>query len=132
MPQTETQNFLDLTKQNQTQTLTTIDHDKPLEDAVKLMLTKDYSQLPVQKKKKIIGVITHQSIAKTLTNLKENKTKKLTAKDFMEPIPKLFTPQDPLPDLIDAISKRNYILIQNNRETRIITAYDALQVFKQT
>ena len=134
MQQTETQIFMELIRQNQMQHLATIDHDRPLEEAVNFMLSKDYSQLPVQKKKKIIGVITHQSVAKTLTNFKENKPKtgKLTVKDFMEPIPKFFTPQDPLFDLLDALSQKNYILIQNNRETRIITAYDALQIFKQT
>jgi predicted transcriptional regulator len=110
--------------------LVTVNHNEIVENAIGLMLKKDYSQLPVMKGDKAVGVISYESLAKTMFNFTESKSKpptKFRAKSFMERISKIFSVEDDVMDLMSVLAEKSYVLIcKRSKVTDIITCYDAL------
>jgi predicted transcriptional regulator len=110
--------------------LVTVNHNEIVETAIGLMLKKDYSQLPVMKGDKAVGVISYESLAKTMFNFTESKSKpptKFRAKSFMERISKIFSVEDDVMDLMSVLAEKSYVLIcKRSKVTDIITCYDAL------
>jgi predicted transcriptional regulator len=126
--------FLDLLKEKGKAKLVTVNHNEIVENAIKLMLKEDYSQLPVVKGDKAVGVMSYESLAKTVFNFTESKSKppaKFRTKAFMEKISKIFSVEDDVMDLTSALAEKSYVLIcRRSKVTDIITSYDALWFFK--
>jgi predicted transcriptional regulator len=122
--------ILDLLKERGKAKLETVNHNEIVENAIGLMLKKDYSQLPVMKGDKAVGVISYESLAKTVFNFTESKSKpptKFRAKSFMERISKIFSVEDDVMDLMSMLAEKSYVLIcKRSKVTDIITCYDAL------
>ena len=68
------QSFLELIREGKPE-LVTIDCNDSVDQAIELMLKKEYSQLPVMKGDKMIGVISYESLAKNVYNYSEAKSK---------------------------------------------------------
>ena len=65
--------ILDLLEERGKAKLVTVNHNEIVENAIGIMLKKDYSQLPVIKGDKAVGVISYESLAKTVFNFTESK-----------------------------------------------------------
>jgi predicted transcriptional regulator len=125
---------LDLLENKGKDKLITVNHNESVENAIRLMLKENYSQLPVMKGDKVVGVISYQSLAKTMFNFTESKSKppvKVRAKDCMEKVSKIFSVEDDFIDLISTLADKSYVLVCNrSKVTDIVTSYDALWFFK--
>ena len=130
----EIETILDLLKARGKAKLVTVDHNEIVENAIGLMLKKDYSQLPIMKGDKAVGVISYESLAKTVFNFTESKSKpptKFRAKSFMERISKIFSVEDDVMDLMSVLAEKSYVLIcKRSKVTDIITSYDALWLLR--
>ena len=126
--------FLDFLKQEGKPDLETADHDEVIEKAFKKMMNKKYSQLPVVKKDKVIGVVSYESVGNTIFSLIENKrssVSKFKTEDFMERISAVFDKEDDILNLLDRLAEKSYVLVKNGSKiTDIITSYDALKFFR--
>ena len=126
--------FLDLLHKNGKSKLATIDCNDSIEKAVKLMLKEEYSQLPVMKGDKTIGVISYETLAKTIFSFAESKSKppaKVRVKDCMEKTSKIFNIDDDLISLLNTLANKSYVLItKRSKVIDIITSYDALDFFR--
>jgi predicted transcriptional regulator len=98
------------------------------------MLKEEYSQLPVMKGEKVVGVISYESLARAVFNFTESKSKptaKVRTKDCMEKISKLLSVEDDVTNLLIALAEKSFVLIRKRRKvTDIITRYDALWFFR--
>jgi predicted transcriptional regulator len=125
---------LDLLEKKGNDKLITVNHNESVENAIRLMLKENYSQLPVMKGDKVVGVISYQSLAKTMFNFTESKSKppvKVRAKDCMEKVSKIFSVEDDFIDLISTLADKSYVLVCNrSKVTDIVTSYDALWFFR--
>lgn len=129
----ETKNFLDLLKEQGKAKLVTVNNDDSIEKAVKLMLDNEYSQLPIVKKGRVIGVISYESISNILFRHLENKPNphsKFRAEDLMEKVPHIFTTEEDFLDLLETLANKSYVLVKNGKVLSIITSYDALRFFR--
>jgi predicted transcriptional regulator len=130
----EMRTFLDLLEDKGKAKLATVNHNESVENAIRLMLKKEYSQLPVMKGDKAVGVISYESLAKTIYNFAESKSKppaKVRVKDCIEKVSKVFSAEDDVIDLINALAEKSYVLIsKRSKVTDIITSYDALWFFR--
>lgn len=124
--------FLDLLEEKAK--LVTVNHNEIVETAIGLMLKEEYSQLPVMKRDKVVGVISYESLAKTVFNFAESKSKqsaKFRVKAFMEKISKIFSVENDVIDLMSALAEKSYVLVcKRGKVTDIITSYDALWFFR--
>ena len=130
----ETRTFLDLLKAKGKPKLLTINYDDSVGKAIRLMMENQYSQLPVIKKEKVVGVVSYESVANTLFSFLGSKMKppsKFRVEDLMEKAP-MFSSEDDLLNLLDTLANRSFVLVRNGeRVTDIITSYDALQYFRE-
>ena len=130
----EIRTFLDFLKKEGKAKLVTIKHDEIIEKAFRVMMENKYSQLPVIKKDRIIGVVSYESVGNTIFSLIENKRtagSKFKTEDFMERISGVFDREDDLLSLLDVLAEKSYVLIKNgSRIMDIITGYDALKFFR--
>ena len=114
--------------------LVTIDCNDSVDKAIGLMLKNEFSQLPVMKGDKMIGVISYESLAKAVLSYTETKSKvpsKLRVRDFMEKGSNLFSSEDDVVSLLDTLADKSFVFItKRNKVTDIITSYDALNFFK--
>ena len=126
--------FLDLLKEEEKPMLATVNHNESVENAIRLMLTEEYSQLPVMKGDKVVGVISYESLAKTVFNFAKSKSKlpaKVRAKDCMEKVTKIFSVEDDIIDLLSTLAAKSYVLVsKRSKVTNIITSYDVLWFFR--
>jgi predicted transcriptional regulator len=124
--------FLDLLEERGKTKLVTVNPNESVENAIRWMLKEDYSQLPVMKRDKVVGVISYESLAKTVLNYTESKSKpKFRAKDFMEKVSKIFSVEDDVINLLSALADKSYVLIsKRSKVTDIITRYDAVWFFR--
>ena len=129
----EIKTFLAVLKDQGKPELTTVDHRSSIEEAIQLMMNNDYSQLPVVKKDKVVGVISYETIAKTLFGFVERRIKtysNLTVRDLMEKVP-IFDENEDLLDLMDVLATKSFILVKSRRKVGyIITSFDALNFFR--
>jgi predicted transcriptional regulator len=130
----EISTFLDLLEEKGKAKLVTVDHNESVENAIRLMLKEEYSQLPVMKGTKVFGVISYESLAKTVFSFTESTSKppvKVRAKDCMERVSKLFSFEDDLMCLLSVLADKSYVLIRKrSKVTDIITSYDVLWFFR--
>jgi len=130
----ETKTFLDFLKTKGKPKLVTVNYDDSIGKAIRLMLENKYSQLPVIKKERVVGAVSYESVANTLFNFLGSKMKppsKFRVEDLMEKAP-MFSSEDDLLNLLDALTNRSFILVRNGeRVTDIITICDALQYFRE-
>ena len=126
--------LLDLLEEKGKATLVTVNHNESVENAIRIMLKEEYSQLPVMKGEKVVGVISYESLAKTVFSFAESKSKpptKFRAKAFMEKISKIFSVEDDFTDLLSTLAEKYYVLVsKRSKVTHIITSHDALMFFK--
>ena len=61
-----TRAFLDFLKAKGKPKLMTVNYDKSVGKAIRLMVENKYSQLPVIKKDKVVGVVSYESVANSL------------------------------------------------------------------
>ena len=134
MKHLEIRTFLGLLMEKGKAKLTAVNHNESVENAIRLMLKEDYSQLPVMKEEKAVGVISYESLAKTVFSFTESNSKppaKVRAKDCMEKILKIFSLEDDLISLLSELADKSYVLIRKrNKITDIITSYDVLWFFR--
>ena len=130
----ETETFLNFLKAQEKPKLLTIDHDESPQKAVRFMVGKNYSQLPVIRKDKVVGVISYESLANSLYDVLLTNSKqppKLRVKDLMEKVSKIYTREDDMLGILDTLANKSYVLIwSGNRVIDIITSYDVLLFFR--
>lgn len=103
--------------------------DSTLQQAVTIMLTSDFSQLPVMTTvREVKGVISWKTIGSRLALKKDCKV----VRDCMEPA-YVVSIEDSLFSAISAIAERDYVLVQANDKTicGIITASDFNDQFRK-
>jgi predicted transcriptional regulator len=132
----ETKTFLDLLKKRGKSKLVTVDFDSGLEKAIKLMRKKDYSQLPVIKEDKVIGVLSYKSLVYSMLTSIGNKSKspfKIKVEDCMGKVSKTFGIEEDILNLLDSLANESFVLIENKEDgiVDIITSYDALDFFRK-
>ena len=64
----ETRAFLDFLKAKGKPKLMTVNYDDSVDKAIRLMMENKYSQLPVTKKEKVVGVVSYEPAANTIFN----------------------------------------------------------------
>ena len=130
----EIETFLDFLQKKGKDKLVTVNHNESVENTIRLMLKEDYSQLPVMKGDKAVGVVSYESLAKTVFDFTESKSRppaKIRAKDCMEKVSKIFSVEDDFIDLMSKLADKSYILVsKRSKITHIITSYDALWFFR--
>lgn len=111
--------------------LISVKPESTIREAITLMVTNDYSQLPVlhQKKRGLKGVISWRSIGQ---NLFINK-QMTSVKDFMESNYQLIDSETSLFKALPMIIEHDYVLIENKEKEicGIVTASDLSKQFKQ-
>ncbi len=102
-----------------------------LSEAITLMMTYDFSQLPVmqQEKRDLKGVISWRSIGQKLS-VEQSSTK---VRDLMEPNFQLISSETSLFKALPVIIEHDYVLVRNksNEICGIVTASDLSLQFKQ-
>lgn len=105
--------------------------DSKLSEAITLMMTHDFSQIPVmqQPKRGLKGVISWRSIGQKLAVGKSSTI----VRDLMEPNFQLISEETSLFKALPIIIEHDYILVQNKSEEicGIVTASDLSLQFKQ-
>ena len=105
--------------------------DSELSEAITLMMTYDFSQLPVmqQPKRDLKGVISWRSIGQKLA-VGISSTK---ARELMEPYYQLISSETSLFKALPAIIEHDYVIVQNKSKEvcGIVTASDLSSQFKQ-
>ena len=104
----------------------------PVIKAFRVMVENDFSQLPiVDREKKPKGIITYESILRTINTLKVNM-KALHVEDALVRT-ETFHPEDDLFDLLDRLKETNAVLIIDNNEVLIgiVTSYDSNEYFRR-
>ena len=129
----EIRTFIDLLEKEGKDKLVIVAHNDSVDKAVRLMLKNEYSQLPVVKGDKMIGVISYESLAKTVFSFTETKSEphsKVRVRDCMEKISRVFSVEDDVLSLLNTLADKSYVLIRKrSKVTDIITSYDALRFF---
>ncbi|HRE76292.1 MAG TPA: CBS domain-containing protein [Flavobacterium sp.] len=105
--------------------------DSELSEAITLMMTHDFSQLPVmqQQKRGLKGVISWRSIGQKLA-VKKNS---IIVRELMEPNFQLISEETSLFKALPVIIEHDYILVKNKADEicGIVTASDLSLQFKQ-
>lgn len=105
--------------------------DSKLAEAITLMMTHDFSQLPVMQspKRDLKGVISWRSIGQKLAFEKEHNS----VRDLMEPNFQLIYDETSLFKALPLIIEHDYVLVRNNINEicGIVTASDLSLQFKQ-
>lgn len=105
--------------------------DSELSEAITLMMTHDYSQLPVmqQSKRGLKGVISWRSIGQKLAVKKSSSI----VRELMEPNFQLISEETSLFKALPVIIEHDYILVKNKADEicGIVTASDLSLQFKQ-
>jgi predicted transcriptional regulator len=128
--------FLKLLKAKGKPDLVTVNFGDKIDHAIKLMISNDYSQLPVKKDGVIVGVISYGSIVRALLILQKKNEKpidllRVKVEDLMEK-PCLTNYESDLFDLLDQLAIKSFIQIKTeNGRDEIITSYDAIDYFRE-
>jgi predicted transcriptional regulator len=124
--------FLDLLEERGKTKVVTVNPNESVDNAIRLMLKEEYSQLPVVKRDKVVGVLSYESLAQTVLSYTESKSKpKFRAKDFMGKVSKIFSVEDDVINLLNTLAEKSYVLIsKRSKVTDIITCYDAIWFFR--
>ena len=98
------------------------------------MLRKEFSQLPVMKGEKMIGVLSYESLAKNVFNYAESKSKapsKFRVRDFIDRVSKTFSIEDDVVSILDTLAERSFVfIVRRSKVTDVITSYDVLKFFR--
>ncbi|MCG1666723.1 MAG: CBS domain-containing protein [Thermoplasmata archaeon] len=108
-----------------------VEAEDPLEKAMRILLEKGYSQLPVLENGRLIGSITDSKIGQKIANgISSNELKKYKVRDFMdEPFPQV---SENTPIKIVSYLLKNYqavLVTSMGKVTGIITKSDLLKIF---
>lgn len=110
----------------------TIDQRESGREALKRMIEGDFSQLPVvDEREKVIGMITSDSIVRALNHLRL-KIEDLKVSHATRPIPKTFTADEEIFDLLDGL-KDSYAVLVVDKDLHvlgIVTNYDTAAYFR--
>lgn len=108
-------------KQKMEQGVTSVDRDAKLEKAATLMMTNNYSQLPVmQGVREPEGLISWESVGRAFALDRQPEH----VRDCMEDDVKVVGEDDPIFDLIDTVRTHEVALVQDN-EKKIVTLFTA-------
>ena len=123
--------FLDLLNKNQQKAkLETANPNDNIRTTIDKMLKNEYSQLPVKKRGKLVGVFSYETLAKSVFSLTNNSKTILKVKDCMEKTTKTYGNKEDLLEILGTLGTKSYILIgEGKKVTNIITSYDALRFF---
>lgn len=130
--------LIELLKSRGKPELATVDFDDKVERAIEIMIENDFSQLPVVKKGKTIGIITFGSIVRTMFHTEGEKRGKRTINilkckvgDSTEKVSMKSYDED-LFNLIDTLAKESFVLVTTKEgKIEIITNYDILTYFRE-
>lgn len=117
--------------------LADIELTEPVDRAIEIMIEHDFSQLPVRKEGRIIGVISFSSIIKTLFIIGGGKGQKeqidlskCRVEEFVDKTSVKNYSED-LFDLLETLARQSFILIETeDRKCEIITYSDVLSYFR--
>lgn len=109
--------------------------DTPVSEALTLMLEHDFSQLPVIVTEdgltEPVGMVTYRGILRGIRYFQAS-LEELTVKDVLENAP-IFTPDDDLFDILDAVKTDSAVLIVDSDSPGligIVTSYDTTEYFR--
>ena len=116
--------------------LVTINFGYTVHHAVKLMIENDFSQLPVKKDGRIIGIISYGSIVKAMLFLEKEDQRPIDllrakVEDLMEKL-SMDDYNSDLFDLLDKLAIKSFIQTKTEDGTdEIITSYDVIAYFRE-
>lgn len=93
--------------------ITSVNRDSKLNEAITLMMLHNYSQLPVVNSKIVIGFISWETIGYGLSN----NCKSEDVRDFMSTDVSVLDYETPLLDVINAVIKKEFAIIQKQDKT---------------
>jgi CBS domain-containing protein len=110
-------------------TVVTVDPSSTVGEALKLMLEKRYSQVPVMANGKVRGVFSLWSLAQHLADFPRVEVHGLAVEDVMETLPQV-TVDDPLDVVLEQLVRHEAVLVASPRGLQAIaTATDILAYF---
>jgi len=109
--------------------ITTVKKSDYIEDVIKIMKSKDFSQIPVIESSACIGLVTEHSILKFIKGFDTNVLRQVKVKDAMEiPPPIIDWNQKISPRILDLLYDSKCILVsEQGRIKGIITKIDAIR-----
>lgn len=130
--------LLELLKSKGKPPLATIDFDDAVQSAVEKMIRNDFSQIPVVKEDKIVGVVTFSSIVRSLFHTGSQARGKKTINilkcqvgDIAESVSTRNHDED-LFDLLNALARESFVLVKTkDNKIEIITNYDVITYFRE-
>lgn len=113
------------------QKLEKISHNATFQQALEVMITNEFSQLPVVNEDGVpLGIITTDSIAHALLHFGA-KVQELRVNDALKKLP-VFPEDEDLLDIIDILLKESAVLlVSKNKLVHIVTGYDTNQYFRR-
>lgn len=120
----KSQDNLDTAKNICNKELVTAKKTDSIQTILKIMITKEISQIPIIDSSGCIGIVTENSFVKCL---KKNDSKKQTAQDAMEsPPPSIDTSYKITNDILDLLENSCILVTEKAKLYGIITKIDAL------
>jgi CBS domain-containing protein len=116
--------------------LETVADDRTLESTLRYMFDRGYSQVGVERDGDLTGVLTYQSIARTLLvfhrlDVDDRGLDRLSASAATDDVHAVDADTDVLA-LFDALADRAYVVTRRDGEWRILTDYDLLSTLRRT
>jgi hypothetical protein len=111
---------------------TTVRPNESAQEALALMIERDFSQLPVvDAANKPLGMITYESILRALSNFGAKLEDLLVSNAIVGA--HRYRPEDDLFDVLDRLKETNAVLIVDGKETLtgIVTSYDSTDYFRR-
>jgi CBS domain-containing protein len=116
----------------------TVDSLTPIRDVFKIMLDKDYSQMPVLENGKCIGAVTLFSVLRKLRNDGEGKSLNERFMDFPakafidENFPKFVSPDEDILDSVDWMARSHFVIVGSpSKLLAMFTNYDMVHFFNR-
>ena len=116
----------------------TVDSMSPIRDVFRIMLNKNYSQMPVLENGKCIGTVTLFSVLRKLNNDGDRKSLNERFMDFPakafidENFPKFVSPDEDILGSVDWMARSDFVIVGSPSELlAIFTNYDMVHFFKR-
>lgn len=109
----------------------TVSLDDTIQDALKLMLSHDFDQLPVLYKGEVEGAVTYKQVAKYVKSVDEPQVADTSIKITLESDPVFVESNHDLFELFETLAEESFVLIGSRDELQgILTRYDVFYFLK--
>lgn len=109
----------------------TVEAESDCEIALRKMIEKDFSQIPVEKDGRVVGVITPKSLRRSVMMLDRN-VRETKAETIAEEPARFVSQDEDIYDLFEIFATENYVLVGNEKNLiGIITHYDIFYFVKE-